>query len=134
VAYLLILSRRGTNGADGYRHDKAFDGSNLPFNTTTVFNAALSFRLGWEGGFRTFEAQAEALLENSGPMGTTVAEVVGKLIADPKMTRQFGGAYGHNPERASLLDAIATYERSLLTPRSRVDQWVRCGAAAASVQ
>src|SRR5262249_56006201 len=43
----------GTNGADGNRHDKAFDGSNLPFNTTTVFNAALSFRLPWEGRFRT---------------------------------------------------------------------------------
>jgi cytochrome c peroxidase len=124
-----------TNGADGNRHGKAFDGSDLPFNTTTVFNAALSFRLGWEGGFRTLEAQAEALLENSGPMGTTIAEVVGKLSADPQMTRQFGGAYGHhNPDRASLLDAIATYERSLLTPGSRFDQWLDGDAAALSIE
>jgi cytochrome c peroxidase len=124
----------GTNGADGNRHGKAFDGSNLPFNTTTVFNAALSFRLGWEGGFRTLEAQAEALLENSGPMGTTVAEVVGKLSADPKMTRQFAEAYGRGPDRASLLDAIATYERSLLTPGSRFDQWLDGDAAALSIE
>ena len=124
----------GTNGADGNRYGKAFDGSNLPFNTTTVFNAALSFRLGWEGGFRTLEAQAEALLENSGPMGTTVAEVVGKLSGDPQMARQFGGAYGHGPDRASLLDAIATYERSLLTPGSRFDQWLDGDAAALSIE
>jgi cytochrome c peroxidase len=124
----------GTNGADGNRHGKAFDGSNLPFKTTTVFNAALSFRLGWEGCFRTLEAQAEALLEISGPMGTTVAEVVGKLGADPKMTRQFGEAYGRGPDRANLLDAIAIYERSLLTPGSRFDQWLDGDAAALSIE
>jgi len=124
----------GTNGADGNRHDKAFDGSDLPFNTTTVFNAALSFRLGWEGGFRTLEAQAEALLGNGGPMGTTVAEVVGKLSADPEMTRRFGEAYRHDPDRASLLDAIATYERSLLTPGSRFDQWLDGDAVALSIE
>ena len=123
----------GTNGADGNRHDRALDGSDLPFNTTTVFNAALSFRLGWEGGFPTLEAQVEALLENSGPMGTTVAEIVGKLSADPKMTRQFGEAYGHGPDRASLVDALATYERSLLTPGSRFDQWLDGDAAALSI-
>jgi cytochrome c peroxidase len=123
-----------TNGADGNRHAKAFDGSNLPFNTTTIFNAALSFRLGWEGSFRTLEAQAEALLENSGPMGATIAEVVEKLSADPQMTRQFGKAYGRNPDRASLLDAIATYERSLLTPGSRFDQWLDGDGAALSIE
>src|SRR5580692_6082066 len=32
-----------TNGADSNRHDKALDGSELPLNTLTVFNAALSF-------------------------------------------------------------------------------------------
>jgi len=122
------------NGADGNRHDKSFDGSDLPFNTTTVFNVALSFRLGWEGSFRTLEAQAEALLENSGLMGTTIAEVVGKLSADPEMTGQFGEAYGHDPDRASLLDAIATYERSLLTPGSRFDQWLGGDAAALSIE
>src|SRR5215472_5381298 len=39
------------------------------------------------------------------------SEVVGKLSADPEMTRRFGEAYRHGPDRASLLDAIATYER-----------------------
>jgi cytochrome c peroxidase len=36
----------------------------------------------------------------------------------------FGAAYGHAPDRASLLDAITTFERSLLTPGSRFDRWL----------
>jgi cytochrome c peroxidase len=32
---------------------------------------------------------------------------------------QFEQAYGHAPDRASLLDAVATYERSRMTPGSR---------------
>jgi len=123
-----------TNGADGNRRDKALDGSELPLNTSTVFNAALSFRLGWEGNFRTLEEQAAASLENPQRMGTGVDEVVGRLSADPEMRRQFSEAYSHGPDRVSLLDAIATYERSLLTPGSRFDRWLGGDTAALSAE
>jgi cytochrome c peroxidase len=123
-----------TNGAGSRQHDQAFDGSNLPLNTPTVFNAALSFRLNWEGNFRSLEAQAEALLENPSIMGDSLDEVAGKLSADPDTMRQFRVAYGHGPDRASLLDAIATYERSLLTPGSRFDRWLAGDTAALSAQ
>jgi cytochrome c peroxidase len=121
-----------TNGAGGNRRDTALDGQELSSNTSTVFNAALSFRLNWEGTFRTLETQAEALLENPKVMGTSVDEVLEKLSADPKMVQQFKDTYGHVPDRASLLDAIATYERSLLTPGSRFDLWLEGDAAAIS--
>jgi cytochrome c peroxidase len=124
----------GTNGGDRKRHEKAVNGSNARLNTATVFNAALSFRLGWEGRFKTLEAQAQASLENPEAMGTTIAEAVGKLDADPAMTRQFREAYGHGPDRPSLLDAIASYERSLLTPGSRFDRWLGGDAAALSAE
>jgi cytochrome c peroxidase len=124
----------GTNGADGNRRDEALDGSKLPLNTTTVFNAALNFRLDWEGNFRTLEAQAESALENQRAMGRSIDEVLGKLDADPDVKRQFGEAYGHGPDRASLLDAIATYERSLVTPGSRFDRWLGGDAAALSAE
>jgi cytochrome c peroxidase len=129
------LSRDGTracfschdtrgNGADTRRHDLALDGSELPLNTNSVFNATLSFRLNWEGNFRTPEAQAEASLTSSDVMGTSIDEVVGRLSVDADMARQFNEAYGHPPDRASLLDAIAEYERSLVTPGSRFDRWL----------
>jgi len=123
-----------TNGADGRRRDKALDGSELPLNTSTVFNAALSFRLNWEGNFRTFETEAETVLDNRQILGTSVEEVLAKLRADPETLHQFEEAYGHPPDRASLLDAIATYEQSLLTPGSRFDRWLGGDTAALSAE
>jgi cytochrome c peroxidase len=113
-----------TNGADANRHDKAPDGSEIFFNTPTVFNAALSFRLGWEGKFRTLEAQVETIVENPQIMGASLEEVLRRLGADPELVRQFEQAYEGGPDRANLLDSIATYERSLLTPGSRFDRWL----------
>jgi cytochrome c peroxidase len=122
------------NGADGKRQRVARDGSTMPFNTPTVFNAALSFRLNWEGNFRTLEAQAESSFENAAHMATNANEVLNKLDADPQVVRQFAQAYGHPPDRASLLDAIATYERSLVTPGSRFDRWLEGDTAALSAE
>lgn len=123
-----------TNGADGDRRDLALDGSELPFNTNTIFNAALSFRFNWEGSFRTLEAQAEAAIENPRIMGTKIDDVLRRLSADPEMAHRFDEAYGRGPDRASLLDAIATYEQSLLTPGSRFDRWLGGDAAALSAE
>src|SRR3954468_4962240 len=55
-----------TNGASKSIQDTALDGSALPLNTSPVFNATLSFRFNWEGGFRTLESQALASLQNPG--------------------------------------------------------------------
>lgn len=120
------------NGTDGRTHDVGPDGSERRLDTNTVFNAALSFRLNWEGNYRTLEQQAEASLTNPKIMGTSVEEVVGRLNADQETADQFREAYGHGPDRASLLDAIATYERSLLTPESRFDRWLDGDVAALS--
>jgi cytochrome c peroxidase len=124
----------GTNGASRNVRDTALDGSLLSFNTATVFNSALSFRVGWEGEFRTLEAQAAATLQNPQIMDTRIDEVVGKLGQDPVLVRQFEVAYGHGPDPPSVLDAIATFERSLVTPGSRFDRWLAGDTAALSAQ
>jgi cytochrome c peroxidase len=113
-----------SNGADSGRHTTARDGSKFPFTILTVFNAASNFRLNLEGNYRTLEAQTQSSLENPANMGTSVPEVLAKLNADPVMAQEFRAAYGHIADRESLLDAIATYERSLVTPGSRFDQWL----------
>jgi cytochrome c peroxidase len=120
-----------TNGADAARRTVDHDGVEL-FNTSTVFNAALSFRLGWTGKFHSFEEHAAAALDRGGIMRTTVAEVVGRLGGDAEISGEFREAYGHDPDPTSLLDAIATYERSLITPGSRFDRWLGGDAAALS--
>jgi cytochrome c peroxidase len=123
-----------TNGASRNAQDTAPDGSPLSFNTATVFNAALSFRVGWEGEFRTLEAQAAASLQNPKIMGGKIEEVVGKLSQDPVLIDQFEAAYGHGPDATSVLDAIATFERSLVTPSSRFDLWLAGDATALTAQ
>ncbi len=123
-----------TNGASGRRTDLTPEGQGIALNTPTVFNAALSFRLNWEGNFRTLESQAEQSLLNPDIMATTPDEVVGKLRADPDAVRDFRGAYGRAPDRTALLDALATYERSLLTPGSRFDLWLGGQADAITAQ
>lgn len=113
-----------TNGASANAHDMTAQGQPLALNTPTVFNATLSFRLNWEGNLRSFEQQAEQSLGNPGIFASSVEDVVGKLQADPKIVQQFREAYGRGPDRDSLLNAIATYERSLVTPASRFDLWL----------
>jgi cytochrome c peroxidase len=123
-----------TNGADHNRRDRAVDGSELALNTPTVFNAGLSFRLNWEGNFRTLEAQAEAALKGPQALGASVDDTLKKLKADPRIKHRFDEAYGRGPDRASLLDALATYERSLVTPGSRFDHWLQGNANALSAE
>jgi cytochrome c peroxidase len=120
-----------TNGA-GHGQTVGHDGSKPPFDTLTVFNAALSFRLNWEGNFRDLGAQAESSLENPVNLRTSVDEVLRKLNADPQMVQQFRAAYGRAPDRTSFLDALVTFEKSLLTPGSRFDRWLGGEASALS--
>ena len=113
-----------TNGASANARDLATDGRPLSFNTPTVFNVALNFRLNWEGNLRTLEAEVEQGLLNPATMMSSAQEAVGKLSGDAAMVRQFREAYGRAPDIPALLDAIATYERSLTTPGSRFDRWL----------
>jgi cytochrome c peroxidase len=123
-----------TNGASDAAHDPTPNGAPAPLNTPTVFNTALNFRLNWEGDLRTLEAQAEQSLHSPMTMATTPEEVLGRLRADPAIVRQFRQAYGRGPDRADLLDALAAYERSLVTRGSRFDRWLAGDTAAISSQ
>jgi cytochrome c peroxidase len=113
-------------------HDTGLDGKPLQLNTLTIFNAAASFRLSWAGKHRSLEEQAKSSIESPHIMGSTVAGVAAKLGDDPGLQRLFVAAYGRGPDEAAVLDAIAAYESSLLTPGSRFDRWLQGEAAALS--
>jgi len=131
------LSRGGTlacaschrldqGGSDNHvRSPSSRDGEPLDFNAPTVFNAALNFRLNWRGNFRTFEEQNEKVLLDPRLMNTTWEELLPKLRADPDYSAAFAAIYGDGPEPAHVLDALATFERSLLTPDARFDRYLR---------
>ena len=124
----------GANGASNRSRDTTPDGIALNFNTTTVFNAALSFRLGWEGKYRTLESQTDALLRNPQIMDCPPETIAQKLQGNVSLTADFEAAYGRGPDAANVLDALATYLRTLTTPGSRFDRWLEGDATALSTQ
>lgn len=122
-----------SNGADARARDNGPDGQPIGTNTNTVFNAALSFRLNWVGDAHSLVEQASGSLQRSDLMATTPDEVTQKLVADPVRVSEFRKAYnGRDPTWADLLDALATYEKTLVTPDSRFDLWLRGQADALS--
>jgi cytochrome c peroxidase len=117
--------RLETGGDDGQAHSRGADGRPLEFNTPTVFNAAFNFRLNWRGNFRGLEEQNESVLLNARITNTTWQELLPKLRQDRDYLRDFIASYGRGPERADVLDALTTFQRSLLTPNARFDRWLR---------
>ena len=121
-----------TNGASASRPDSTPGAVEL--NIPTVFNAALNFRLNWEGDLRTLEGQVEQSLGKPQIMGSSVEEALHKFQADPDVARQFREAFGREPDSAALVGAIAAYERTLLTPGSRFDRWLGGDASAITAE
>jgi cytochrome c peroxidase len=122
--------RLDEGGDDNRARAPGADGELLDFNAPTVFNAALSFRLNWRGNFRTLEEQIDAVLLEPSLMNTTWQELLPKLDADAPYREAFAAIYGSGPARALVLDALATFERSLLTPDARFDRYLRGERAA----
>ena len=124
----------GSNGATKVSHDSGFDGSSLPLNTPTVFNAALSFRFGWEGKMRTIESDVRASLQNPQIMGADIAELAEKLDSDSGLRREFMAAYGRGPDAQNVVDALVSFQRTLTTPGSRFDRWLAGDTGALSAE
>jgi cytochrome c peroxidase len=113
-----------TNGATANARDLGRGGEPLALNTPTVFNVGLNFRLNWEGNFRALEPQIAQAIANPDIMASSIDEIVGRLRTDPDMVSRFTDAYGGGPDRARVLDALASFERSLATPGGRFDRWL----------
>jgi cytochrome c peroxidase len=112
-------------GDDNQAHSRGSDGELSNFNAPTVFNASLSFRLNWRGNFRSLEKQNEAVLLDHHLMNTTWQALLPKLRADATYRDAFATVYGSAPTPAQVLDALATFQRSLTTPDARFDRHLR---------
>lgn len=122
-----------TNGASSSRFDAGGNGRPLRFNTPTVFNAALSFRLNWEGKTRTLRDLSLDTLRHSKLMaGGGVA--VARLQADPAMAQRFRAAYGGPVSEAGIADALAAFQETLITPDAPFDRWLKGDRQALTTQ
>jgi cytochrome c peroxidase len=110
-------------GIDGRQFAVGIKGQVGPINTPTVLNSGLNFRQFWNGRAGTLEEQAAGPVHNPGEMGSSWPEVLGKLGQDKAVLDQFKALYADGLQPRNIQDAIATFERSLITP-SRFDRYL----------
>jgi cytochrome c peroxidase len=90
-----------------------------------VLNAALNFRQNWDGSVASLELQIARVVENPREMGASWPQVVRAISADGAYQRSFRQLYRDGVTAANIQDALASYERTLLTPGSRFDRYLQ---------
>ncbi|WP_192558898.1 cytochrome-c peroxidase [Pseudomonas allokribbensis] len=112
------------NGADSRAFSPGFDGQPVAVNTPTVLNASLNFRQFWDGRVETLEEQTNVVITSPHEMGSDWNTVVQRIADEPDYRQSFSAAYPDAVTKANIQNALAAYERTLLTPDSRFDQYL----------
>lgn len=112
-------------GSDHQVYSLGTGGAASDVNSPTVFNSGFNFRQFWDGRAKTLEDQVEGPINHPKEMASNWPEVIGKLGKDPSYVAAFAKLYPDGISSAAIKDAIATFERSLITPNSRFDQYLR---------
>jgi len=113
------------NGADIKVRSAGMGGALGDVNTPTVFNSGFSFRQFWDGRAETLEDQIDEPIRHPAEMATDWPQILNKLQADSEYVAAFSSIYATKVESRGIKDAIATFERSLITPNSRFDRYLR---------
>jgi cytochrome c peroxidase len=114
-----------SGGSDRLPVSVGIEGRKGGVNAPTVFNSSLNFTQFWDGRAASLEAQAAGPVHNPLEMASKWAEVIPKLSRDEHYRREFGRIYPQGITGDTIVDAIAAYERTLLTPNSRFDRFLR---------
>lgn len=112
------------SGADTRALSNGFDGQPVAVNTPTVFNASLNFRQFWDGRVETLEEQSNVVITSPHEMGSDWNTVVQRIADDAAYRQGFSAAYPDAVTRANIQSALAAFERTLLIPGSRFDQYL----------
>jgi cytochrome c peroxidase len=111
-------------GADGRVHSIGFSGKPTGVNAPTVLNAAFNFKQFWNGRADSLEGQIDAVVQNPIEMGSAWDDVVAKVSRDANYQKTFAASYKDGVTKANIQNALATYERTLITPNSRFDRYL----------
>jgi cytochrome c peroxidase len=98
-------------------------------NTPTVFNAALNFRQQWTGGADSLNDLTDKVVTSKRVFDTRWEDVIARLGADAALKADFAKAYPAGLTRETVMDALSTFQKTLLTP-SRFDRYLRGDATA----
>ncbi len=111
---------RGTRTSEGIYGQ--FGGINAP----TVLNAAFNVEQFWNGRAHTLADQAAGPPVNPVEMGDqTWEQICERLKEDASLVAEFQSIYPEGITQATVTDAIAEYEKTLITPNDRLDQMLK---------
>lgn len=122
----------------GTDHQRFSEGIRKQFgdvNPPTVFNAAFNLAQFWDGRAADLEEQAGGPPLNPIEMGSKDwNEIIGRLSQDAALSAEFRAVYPDGWSGKNITNAIAEYEKTLITPDSRFDKWLRGDDKALSVR
>lgn len=96
-----------------------------PINSPTVLNSSLSFVQFWDGRATDLKEQAGGPIANPGEMASTHGLAVSVVDSIPGYQREFQQVFGQQSISIDLItDAIAEFEKTLVTPNAPFDQWL----------
>ena len=116
------LSMGGTDNIPTSIGDKWQQG---PINSPTVLNSSLNLAQFWDGRAADLKEQAGGPIANPGEMAFTHTLAIDVLQSIPGYVREFKQVFGKDKiDIDQVTTAIAEFEKTLVTPNSRFDQWL----------
>jgi len=116
-------------GDDGLKFSFGIDGQEGDINSPTVLNAVYNFRQFWNGGAKNLAHQAMGPIENPVEMGSDFKKLIITLNKTP-YKEKFSNIYSNGITKENIVDAIAEFEKTLITPNAPFDKYLRGDRAA----
>lgn len=113
-----------TGGVDRLPVSTGVKNQQGPINAPTVYNSSYNFVQFWDGRAGSLEEQAAGPVANPLEMGDDWPTVVKKVAASERYRGAFDELFGGEVTTETITKAIAEFERTLITPNSRFDQYL----------
>lgn len=121
-------------GSDQRRFSIGIGGVEGHINSPTVFNSSFNFKQFWDGRSENLFTQASGPVHNPAEMGSNWDEVVSKLEKDEEYKKAFKEIYQKDISGDLIAQAIASFEKSLISSGSRFDKYLMGDSYAISTE
>ncbi len=112
-------------GTDNISTSVGHDWTQGPINAPTVLNSSYNIAQFWDGRAADLKEQAGGPIANPGEMASTHKLAVEVLSSIPAYVAEFKKVFGSDQVNVDeVTEAIAEFEKSLVTPNSRFDKWL----------
>jgi cytochrome c peroxidase len=122
-------------GTDNLKTSIGHNWQQGPINAPTVLNSSLNVAQFWDGRAADLKAQAGGPIANPGEMAFTHTLAIDVLTSIPEYVMEFKQVFGTDKITIDeVTQAIAEFEKTLVTPNSPFDQWLLGDKAALNAE